>query len=73
MRFPVVSGRAAEKAFPRLGFTFQRQVGSHRILFRLEPFAMASVPMHDEIRVGTMLGILRKAKVDREDFVKALR
>ena len=73
MRFPVVSGRAAEKALARLGFQFQRQVGSHRILVRLDPFGVASVPMHEGIKVGTMLGILRKANVSRKEFLEALR
>lgn len=73
MRFPVVSGRDAEKAFQRLGFHFERQVGSHRILVRIEPFGMASIPMHGEVKRGTLLGILRKAGVSREEFLRELR
>jgi predicted RNA binding protein YcfA (HicA-like mRNA interferase family) len=29
------------------------------------------VPMHDEIKVGTLAGILRQADISAEEFIKA--
>jgi hypothetical protein len=28
------------------------------------------VPLHDEIEIGTLLGILRQAKISREEFIE---
>ncbi|HLF16784.1 MAG TPA: type II toxin-antitoxin system HicA family toxin [Candidatus Thermoplasmatota archaeon] len=73
MRLPVVSGRDAVKALCRLGFEFHHQTGSHLILSRRRPLGFASIPNHPEIRKGTLLAILRKAGVTREEFLAALR
>jgi len=31
------------------------------------------VPMHNEIKVGTLAGVLRQAEVTPEEFIQALR
>jgi predicted RNA binding protein YcfA (HicA-like mRNA interferase family) len=31
------------------------------------------LPMHDELKVGTLAGILRQAEVSPEEFVQALQ
>lgn len=31
------------------------------------------VPMHGEVKVGTLAGVLRQAEVAPEDFIQALR
>jgi predicted RNA binding protein YcfA (HicA-like mRNA interferase family) len=31
------------------------------------------VPMHDEIKVGTLAGVLRQAEVSTEELIQALR
>jgi len=31
------------------------------------------VPLHDELETGTLLGILRQAKISREEFLKELK
>lgn len=73
MRFPVVSGRDAVRAFQQLGFVLDHQTGSHAIMYRDNPFGRASIPQHSGVKVGTLLGILRKAGVTREEFLAALR
>jgi predicted RNA binding protein YcfA (HicA-like mRNA interferase family) len=30
------------------------------------------VPLHDEVAVGTLAGVLRQARVSKEEFLKAL-
>lgn len=72
MRFPVVSGRAARRAFERLGFEFHHMSGSHAIMVRHEPPSVAAIPMHVELKVGTLLGIMRRAGVERDDFLRVL-
>ncbi len=73
MRLSQVSGRDASKALQRLGFVIDHQTGSHLILYRANPRGRASVPQHDAIKVGTLLGILREAGVSRDEFQRAPR
>jgi predicted RNA binding protein YcfA (HicA-like mRNA interferase family) len=68
---PRVSGAEAVRALERLGFHKVRQSGSHAIMRRGSKGCV--VPMHSEIKVGTLAGILRQAEVSPEEFIKALR
>ena len=69
-----VSGREAFRALERLGFEQVRQRGSHVILKRQTPEGEIGcvVPLHRELAIGTLRGILRQAKVAVEAFVEAL-
>jgi predicted RNA binding protein YcfA (HicA-like mRNA interferase family) len=69
-KLPHVSGKEAVKALERLGFAQVRQKGSHLIL-RRGPTGCV-VPLHREIKVGTLSGILKQAGVTAEEFVGAL-
>lgn len=69
-----LSGIDTIKAFEKLGFRKVRQKGSHVVL-RKDTFQGAvgcAVPLHKELKIGTLRGILRQAKVDLEDFLKVL-
>ncbi len=70
-RLPRVSGAEAVRAPERLGFTWVRQSGSHVIL--RNGVRGCVVPLHGELKVGTLAGVLRQAEVTTEDFVAALR
>jgi len=69
-----VSGRQAVQALERLGFRQVRQRGSHVVMVRLEGGRKVGcvVPMHRELKVGTLRGILRQAGVCPDEFLKAL-
>lgn len=69
-----VSGREAVQALERLGFRRLRQRGSHTILVRetAEGKAGCVVPMHRELKIGTLKGILRQARVGADEFLHAL-
>ena len=54
----------------RLGFTVVRQRGSHVMLRRGAVGCV--VPLHREIKRGTLGGILRQASVEAEAFIEAL-
>jgi predicted RNA binding protein YcfA (HicA-like mRNA interferase family) len=71
---PRVSGHQAIRALERLGFVAVRQRGSHVVL-RKETEAGAvgcSVPLHRELAVGTLRGILKLASVSTEEFLEKL-
>jgi predicted RNA binding protein YcfA (HicA-like mRNA interferase family) len=54
----------------RLGFHQARQKGSHVILKR-GPVGCV-VPLHREVKIGTLAGILRQAGLTPDEFLKAL-
>jgi predicted RNA binding protein YcfA (HicA-like mRNA interferase family) len=70
-KLPVVSGKACLKALARLGFAEVRQRGSHVVMRRDDLGCV--VPLHKEIKTGTLAGILRQAGVSAEDFIEALK
>ena len=69
-KLPRVSGAEIIRALERLGFVRIRQNGSHVILRRDGKGCV--VPMHSEVKVGTLAGVLRQAEVSAEEFTQAL-
>ena len=69
-KLPRVSGAEIIRALERLGFVRIRQRGSHVILRRGSKGCV--VPMHSEVKVGTLAGVLRQAEVSAEEFTQAL-
>jgi predicted RNA binding protein YcfA (HicA-like mRNA interferase family) len=69
-----VSGQEAIRALERLGFARIRQRGSHVILKKetSEGTIGCVVPLHPELALGTLRGILKQAKVDPEEFMGEL-
>ena len=65
-----VSGSEAARALQRLGFSIQRQTGSHQILRRENRTVV--VPRHRSLKPGTLKGILEQAGVALEQFVDHL-
>ncbi|MCK6453783.1 MAG: type II toxin-antitoxin system HicA family toxin [Alphaproteobacteria bacterium] len=70
-KLPRVSGAEVVRALERLGFSKVRQSGSHLVMRRGAKGCV--VPMHAELKVGTLAGVLRQAEVTAEDFAAALR
>ncbi len=71
-RLRKLSGRDVAKALTKLGFEARRQKGSHLIMIRETPGGKIGcvVPLHKELKIGTIRGVLRQAKVLEEEFVK---
>lgn len=67
---PVVSGAEVIRALERSGFRMVRQRGSH-VMMRKGANACV-VPLHREVKRGTLRGILRQAEIDAEEFINAL-
>ena len=70
-KLPRISGAEAQRALERLGFVKLRQSGSHVIMRRESKGCV--VPMHAELKVGTLAGLLRQADVASEEFIAALK
>jgi len=70
-KLPSASGVEIVRALERLGFTRVRQSGSHLVMRRGAKGCV--VPMHREVKVGTLAGALRQAEVSAEEFIAALR
>jgi predicted RNA binding protein YcfA (HicA-like mRNA interferase family) len=71
---PVVSGEQAIRALERLGFRRVRQRGSHVVLRKDTPDGAVGcvIPLHRELALGTLRGILKQSKVTVADFSNAL-
>lgn len=69
-----VSGEEAIKALQRLGFRRVRQRGSHVILKKSTPSGEIGcvVPLHNQLKIGTLHGILKLANVTPEEFLENL-
>jgi predicted RNA binding protein YcfA (HicA-like mRNA interferase family) len=70
-KLPRISGAEAQRALERLGFVKLRQSGSHVIMRRGSKGCV--VPMHAELKVGTLAGLLRQADAAPEEFIAALK
>jgi predicted RNA binding protein YcfA (HicA-like mRNA interferase family) len=70
-KLPVLSGAEVIKALERLGFQQMRQRGSHVVMRR--GGAGAVVPLHKEIKTGTLAGIIRQAGVAQDEFLGAVK
>jgi predicted RNA binding protein YcfA (HicA-like mRNA interferase family) len=72
-RQPVVSGERLIKALEKDGWAEVRQRGSHvRLKKEGHKFALV-VPLHKEIRKGTLSGILRDAGLSNDDLLSLLK
>jgi predicted RNA binding protein YcfA (HicA-like mRNA interferase family) len=69
-KLPHLSGREIAKALERLGFVAVRQTGSHLVMRYGSRGCI--VPLHREVKVGTLAGLLRQGQVDPEAFLDAL-
>jgi predicted RNA binding protein YcfA (HicA-like mRNA interferase family) len=70
-KLPILSGQDLVKALERLGFEQIRQRGSHIVLRRGS--AGCVVPMHKEVKTGTLAGILRQAGVTQDELMGAVK
>lgn len=70
-KLPRVSGAQAVRALEKLGFVQARQAGSHVVLKRGTKGCV--VPLHAELKTGTLAGVLRQAEVGSDEFAAALR
>jgi predicted RNA binding protein YcfA (HicA-like mRNA interferase family) len=73
-KLPRISSREAIRSLERLGFKQVRQTGSHVVMKKeIEEGEIGCVvPVHRELKVGTLSGILKQAQVTVEEFMDSL-
>jgi predicted RNA binding protein YcfA (HicA-like mRNA interferase family) len=71
-RHPVISAKEAIKELEHLGFRVYRQTGSHIHLLNEERNLVVTVQNHPELAKGTLLSIMKQARLEREDFIDSL-
>jgi predicted RNA binding protein YcfA (HicA-like mRNA interferase family) len=71
---PAVSGRELVRALQRAGFVLLRQKGSHVSMERrsADGYWRTVVPLHREIRPGTLSDILNQSGLTKEDLADLL-
>jgi len=69
-KLSILSGAEVCRILGKHGFAVVRQRGSHIIMQRrLETTTITvPVPNHSEIKIGTLLSIIRQSRVPREAF-----
>ena len=74
-KLPMLSGLETIKALAKAGFKTKRQRGSHVSLFRETKNGpvIVVVPLHKELRVGTLRAIVRQAGLSIEEFAALLK
>jgi len=73
-KLPVISGHQVIKALSKAGFKVVGRRGSHIRLKKKTPIKtyIVIVPIHPEIKRGTLNSILRQAGLTREEFLKLI-
>ena len=74
-KLPRLSGEEVIKVLTKkFGFEVSRQRGSHVVLVKYVDGRKIGtvVPLHKELKAGTLMGVLRLAQISKEDFIKAL-
>ncbi|MFH1257121.1 MAG: type II toxin-antitoxin system HicA family toxin [Candidatus Diapherotrites archaeon] len=74
-KLPVISGKKIIKILSKFGFAILDQQGSHVILLKKEngDKIKVIVPMHKTLVPGTLISIMKQAKITREDLEKIRR
>ena len=73
-KLPRLSGKEVIKVLSKAGFEVIRQKGSHVIMKKKtsESEIVTVVPNHKEVDRGTLLEIIRQAKLTRDEFRDSL-
>ncbi|MGC8939277.1 MAG: type II toxin-antitoxin system HicA family toxin [Candidatus Bathyarchaeia archaeon] len=78
-KLPPLSGRKVVKALSKAGFEIVGRKGSHVRLKKKTPAKTPTktyiviVPMHPEIKKGTLKSIIRQSGLSPEEFLKLLK
>lgn len=70
-KLPRISGEQIVRALERLGFAIVRRRGSHIVMRRGVNGCV--VPNHREVKLGTLIGLLKQAGVSADEFEAAHR
>ncbi|MEI6841489.1 MAG: type II toxin-antitoxin system HicA family toxin [Methanomicrobiales archaeon] len=71
-KLPVISGLKAVKTFHTFGFSISRQTGSHCIMEKSGLDVTLSVPLHTNLKRGTLRNLIKDAGLTVDEFVMML-
>ena len=68
-KLPLLSAREVISILGKFGFQVHRQTGSHIHLWNEEKRLLVTVPNHQELAKGTLISIMKQAKIERQEFL----
>jgi predicted RNA binding protein YcfA (HicA-like mRNA interferase family) len=73
-RMPRISSKEAIRELERLGFEQIRQIGSYIVMKKEteEGEIGCVVPLHRELKVGTLSSILKQSQISIDEFIENL-
>ncbi|GAB6102725.1 type II toxin-antitoxin system HicA family toxin [Thermococcus atlanticus] len=74
-RLPKLSGEQVVKILvKKFGFVVSRRRGSHMVLVKYKDGRKIGtvVPLHKELKAGTLMGVLKLAGIEKDEFIEAL-
>jgi len=73
-KLPRISAKKVIKTLEKMGFTKSRQTGSHVVMKKpsLDGEIVCIVPLHKELKIGTLSGVLKQAQISPDEFIKNL-
>ena len=69
-KLPTISGKEAARVFEKAGWVIARQRGSHLVLIKEGKKANLSIPLHKELDLGTLRGIIRDSGMSIDEFLR---
>jgi predicted RNA binding protein YcfA (HicA-like mRNA interferase family) len=69
-KLPVLSAKTVIKALGKFGFVVYRQTGSHIHMWNRARRLLVTVPNHPELAKGTLLSIIKQAKLEKDEFLE---
>lgn len=72
-KLPVLSANKVVRALKKAGFKILRQSGSHIHMWKEDDRTLVTVPNHPELAKGTLIAIIKQAKMSRDEFLKLVK
>lgn len=72
-KLPVLSAKVVVKILTKFGFRIHRQTGSHIHLWNEEQRLLVTIPEHKELAKGTLISIIKQAKLGKDVFLSKLK
>lgn len=72
-KLPVLSAKVVVKVLTKFGFQVHRQTGSHIHLWNEDQRLLVTIPNHKELAKGTLISIMKQAKIEKDVFFSKLK
>ncbi len=72
-KLPVLPSNDVIKVLRKFSFRVHRRTGRHIHLLNEDRRLLVTVPNHRELAKGTLISIMKQAKVERNDFISKIK